>query len=108
MLSADNDIPPRRGRRPNRSDPPVGSLNVGVVGDGRYSSACRRSGGLDRPHQAEGLAGRIGVDAPVRAGTVQPGGADVKGGPFRRVHVLDRHVEVDLLRERRPATGNRR
>jgi hypothetical protein len=25
---------------------------------------------LDRPHQAEGLAGRIGVDAPVRAGAV--------------------------------------
>ena len=35
------------------------------------------------------------------SGTVQPGGADVKGGPFRRVHVLDRHVEVDLLRVRR-------
>ena len=68
-------------------------------------SALRR---LDRPHQTEGLAGRIGVDAPVRAGPVQSGGADVKGGPFRRVHVLDGHVEVDLLRERRPATGNRR
>src|SRR5258708_9113310 len=56
---------------------------------------------LDRPHQTEWLAGRIGVDAPVRAGAVQSGGTDVEGGPFRRVHVLDGHVEADLLRVRR-------
>jgi hypothetical protein len=53
---------------------------------------------LDRPYQAEWLADRIGVDAQVRAGAVQSGGADVEGGPLRLVHVLDRHVEVDLGR----------
>jgi len=44
------------------------------------------------------MPGRIGVDAPVRSGAVQSGGTDVEGGPFRRVHVVDRHVGVGLLR----------
>ena len=56
---------------------------------------------LDRPHQTEWLPGRIGVDTPVRASTVQSGGTYIEGDPFRGVHILDGRVEVDLLRVRR-------
>ena len=70
---------------------------------GRTSSACFISeAALINPSISDRMACR--PDRRRRAssaGAVQPVGTDVKGGPFRHVHVLDGHVEVDLLRVRR-------
>src|ERR1700757_5501119 len=99
------DAPRRLGDAPDA--PPLRGERCRRTCAGRAPTPFPRRQVLDPPYQTEWLADRIGVDAPVGAGAVQPGGTDGEGGPFRRIHVLDRHVEVDLLRVRRvrPARG---
>ena len=66
---------------------------------------CCHPGRACRPDQAEWLARRISVDAPVRAGAVQPGGADVEGCAVRRGTILDRTSRWICAGRRIPASA---
>src|SRR5262245_33174982 len=53
------------------------------------------------PDQAERLARRVGVDAPVVALSVQPRSAERQRRLLARLDLVDQDVEMELLRVRR-------